>query len=272
MASPSAARSELDSSSEEDEERFREAAWTFETNGTTVRKPGGGAGEQRSGVPVEQASRRVKIDAHEHDGNVLQTTPEFRAHVAKKLGALLDSCITEAKSSEPWTDRTTPDAEDGFRLFSTSVPGLPSAPTEASRPAASQHPCASSSESDSELESRVREAAVSPGDLLRCSVCPSMPQDREEGEASLGKRKKKRKKKLRPKGNEGASEEEEERTEVLHPVRPERERRRRVEGERGEEQTPHGSTPPPGSRDGSTRKKKKKKRRRRGDEEALLAD
>lgn len=33
---------------------------------------------------------RHRVDDHEQDGNELQTTPEFRAHVAKKLGALLD--------------------------------------------------------------------------------------------------------------------------------------------------------------------------------------
>lgn len=32
----------------------------------------------------------VAVSKHEHDGNELQTTPEFRAHVAKKLGAMLD--------------------------------------------------------------------------------------------------------------------------------------------------------------------------------------
>ena len=31
---------------------------------------------------------RHKVDEHEQDGNELQTTPEFRAHIAKKLGAL----------------------------------------------------------------------------------------------------------------------------------------------------------------------------------------
>jgi hypothetical protein len=33
---------------------------------------------------------RLKVDEHDQDGNELQTTPEFRAHVAKKLRALLD--------------------------------------------------------------------------------------------------------------------------------------------------------------------------------------
>lgn len=30
------------------------------------------------------------MNGHDEDGNELQTTPEFRAHVAKKLGAMLD--------------------------------------------------------------------------------------------------------------------------------------------------------------------------------------
>lgn len=34
--------------------------------------------------------RRREVSQHEEDGNELRTTPEFRAHVAKKLGALLD--------------------------------------------------------------------------------------------------------------------------------------------------------------------------------------
>lgn len=33
---------------------------------------------------------RHELNGHEEDGNELQTTPEFRAHVAKKLGAMLD--------------------------------------------------------------------------------------------------------------------------------------------------------------------------------------
>lgn len=33
---------------------------------------------------------RREVNGHDEDGNELQTTPEFRAHVAKKLGAMLD--------------------------------------------------------------------------------------------------------------------------------------------------------------------------------------
>ncbi|CDQ65615.1 unnamed protein product [Oncorhynchus mykiss] len=42
------------------------------------------------GVSNVKQSRRVAVSKHEHDGKELQTTPEFRAHVANKLGALLD--------------------------------------------------------------------------------------------------------------------------------------------------------------------------------------
>ncbi|XP_070256297.1 protein CUSTOS isoform X2 [Myotis yumanensis] len=42
-------------------------------------------------LPTTQPSLRHKVDEHEQDGNELQTTPEFRAYVAKKLGDLLDS-------------------------------------------------------------------------------------------------------------------------------------------------------------------------------------
>jgi len=41
-------------------------------------------------------SNRREVNDHDEDGNELQTTPEFRAHVAKKLGAMLDRyCDTE---------------------------------------------------------------------------------------------------------------------------------------------------------------------------------
>lgn len=33
---------------------------------------------------------RREVNGHDENGNDLQTTPGFRAHVAKKLGAMLD--------------------------------------------------------------------------------------------------------------------------------------------------------------------------------------
>ncbi|XP_075754184.1 protein CUSTOS isoform X5 [Pelodiscus sinensis] len=81
-----------------------------------------------------QPSLRQKVNDHDNDGNELQTTPEFRAHVAKKLGAMLDSSdyglpssyitVLEESSDPARTSMQIADsADDDFRLFSSSVPG-----------------------------------------------------------------------------------------------------------------------------------------------------
>ncbi|XP_066546064.1 protein CUSTOS [Amia ocellicauda] len=209
MAAPRAARSESDSSSEEDQERFREAVWSFGTNGTNgVPKPGPterGDGDQRAGVSLQRPSRRVRTGDHEHDGNELQTTPEFRAHVAKKLGSVLDSVLTEVSDTRIHAHAPALDCEDGFLLFSTSVPGQSA---EAPPHRTPRRPTPSSSESDSELDSRVRQAAVSVSDILRHSACPSMhlsvpPCTQEEKE----KKKKRRRENEMVEEGEGVSEE-----------------------------------------------------------------
>lgn len=41
-------------------------------------------------IIIIHISNRHEVNGHGEDGNELQTTPEFRAHVAKKLGAMLD--------------------------------------------------------------------------------------------------------------------------------------------------------------------------------------
>jgi len=41
-------------------------------------------------ITIILISNRRAVNGHAEDGNELQTTPEFRAHVAKKLGAMLD--------------------------------------------------------------------------------------------------------------------------------------------------------------------------------------
>ncbi|KAF6080622.1 hypothetical protein HJG60_001656 [Phyllostomus discolor] len=69
-----------------------------------------------SQLPSTQPSLRQKVDEHEQDGNELQTTPEFRAHVAKKLGALLDSSITISEAVKEPTKaeaRKVPPEDDG---------------------------------------------------------------------------------------------------------------------------------------------------------------
>uniref|UniRef100_A0A8C7N9U5 Protein CUSTOS n=1 Tax=Oncorhynchus kisutch TaxID=8019 RepID=A0A8C7N9U5_ONCKI len=123
-----------DSSSEDED--FKEAAWSFGTYGTHNANPAGKFGQ----------TLVVAVSKHEHDGNELQTTPEFRAHVAKKLGILVVVLILFL-------------GFEGFRLFTTSVPG--EFTIDPPPPPVRRRPIPSSSDSDSEMEMRLREAAVS---------------------------------------------------------------------------------------------------------------
>ncbi|KAK2102764.1 hypothetical protein P7K49_020431 [Saguinus oedipus] len=115
---------------------------------------------------------RPKVDEHEQDGNELQTTPEFRAHVAKKLGALLDSSITISEVAKEPTKaqvQKVTSEDDGFRLFFTSVPG--GREKEVSpQPLRKRRPSSSSSEDSNEQWLRCREAAVSASDILQESA------------------------------------------------------------------------------------------------------
>ncbi|VTJ85986.1 Hypothetical predicted protein [Marmota monax] len=141
---------------------------------------------------------RHKVDEHKQDGNELQTTPEFRAHVAKKLGALLDSSITISevvKAPKTAKKHKVAPEDDGFRLFFTSIPGGPE--EEASpRPRPKRQPSTSSSEDSDEEWQRCREAAVSASDILQESAI-HVPV-KVETEA------KKKKRRLRRKAQEGA--------------------------------------------------------------------
>ncbi|XP_033476402.2 protein CUSTOS isoform X1 [Epinephelus lanceolatus] len=156
-----------DSSSSDDEalKKCREAVW--ETQSVN----------NKDGESNVQQSKRVVVADHDHDGNELQVTQGFRTHVAKKLGHLLDNSITEMKmetlsclQSAKCDDDDDDDDDEGFRLFSTSVPGQtaddPPAPVR-------RRPIPSSSDSDSEMETRLKEAAVSVKDLLSTSSLPS---------------------------------------------------------------------------------------------------
>ncbi|XP_027433206.2 protein CUSTOS isoform X1 [Zalophus californianus] len=130
MAVPCGPLSDLESSSSSDAEelaRCREAAmpaWGLEQRQGGPEKPRADARNNQR--PATQPSLRHKVDEHEQDGNELQTTPEFRAHIAKKLGALLDSSITISevvKEPAKAEVQKVPAEDDGFRLFFTSVPG-----------------------------------------------------------------------------------------------------------------------------------------------------
>ncbi|XP_008296110.1 uncharacterized protein C12orf43 homolog isoform X2 [Stegastes partitus] len=173
-----------DSSSSDDEElrRCQEAVWETKTN--------------RNKDSDVKESKRVVVADHEHDGNELQVTQGFRTHVAKKLGHFLDSCIVELRpeaSSCVESAKCSDDDDEGFRLFSTSVPGQKAedAPAPARR-----RPVQSSSDSDSEMEKRLKEAAVSVKDLLPSSMLPSTlsPQSTELPCSEKIKKKKKKKK------------------------------------------------------------------------------
>ncbi|XP_037634796.1 protein CUSTOS isoform X5 [Sebastes umbrosus] len=193
-----------DSSSSDDEalKRCQEAVW--ETRGDKM----------KDGNSHVQQSKRVVVADHEHDGNELQVTQGFRTHVAKKLGHLLDSSITVMQTEAlSCVESTRCDDDEGFRLFSTSVPGQtaddPPAPVR-------RRPVPSSSDSDNEMETRLREAAVSVKDLLAASSLlstlstPSAELPRSEG---IKKKKKaaeeeesrvvKKKKKRKPNPEEG---------------------------------------------------------------------
>ncbi|XP_073438873.1 protein CUSTOS-like [Dendrobates tinctorius] len=191
MAAPRGSSQKADSdSSDEDLERFREAAW--EPPGPlkkTVLQPDNSAF-------LVVPSLRGRPDSHDHDGNELQTTPEFRSHVAKKLSAMLDSCIKEIPGNNSFSQEftATSDSEDeGFRLLTTSVPGdsgktLPS-PTLKRRVASS-----TSEDSEEEKQRRCSEAAVSGFDILRSSSLQTIPVEIIDTANNNHKKKKAKKK------------------------------------------------------------------------------
>ncbi|XP_045152721.1 protein CUSTOS isoform X2 [Echinops telfairi] len=188
MAAPSTSPSDSDSSSSgsdaEELSRCREAAtpaWGWEQRPRGPQKPRADAGNNP--LPATPRSLRHRVDEHEQDGNELQTTPEFRAHVAKKLRALLDSSITISEvEKEPRKAQAVKAAaeDDGFRLFFTSIPGHPDeeAPAQSCR----KPPPPSSSEDSDEEWQRCQEAAVSACDILQGSAIHS-PVLVEEKEA-----------------------------------------------------------------------------------------
>ncbi|XP_054450413.1 protein CUSTOS isoform X2 [Pteronotus mesoamericanus] len=146
-------------------------------------------------LPATQPSLRHKVDEHEQDGNELQTTPEFRAHVAKKLGALLDSSITISEVvKEPTKAKVqrVPPEDDGFRLFFTSIPE--GREEKASpQPRRKRWPSSSSEDSDEERQ-RCQEAAVSASDILQQSAIHGPVKVETEAKKKKKKSKKKAKK------------------------------------------------------------------------------
>ncbi|XP_061321861.1 protein CUSTOS isoform X3 [Pezoporus flaviventris] len=193
--------------------RFREAAWDCAAQAAaSVRAEPRGGGFKRDRLQQQpaQPSLRHELNGHEEDGNELQTTPEFRAHVAKKLGAMLDSFITvlkDSSGSSQTSGQQSDSADDGFRLFSSSVPG--DCGKSEPCPAARRRQPSSSSEMDSDQEwQRYQEAAVSATDIMKQSAFPALCQDSSQDQSrgyvehsQKKKKKKKKKKKIRGENN-----------------------------------------------------------------------
>ncbi|NXM04892.1 CSTOS protein, partial [Tyrannus savana] len=167
--------------------RFREAAWDCAAQAARI-------------ILVLVVNGR-EVNGQQEGDNELHTTPEFRAHVARKLGAMLDSFITVFKDSSGPSQTSVPQsdsADDGFRLFSSSVPGDCGKPEPC--PAARRRRPASSSDTDSDQEwERFQEAAVSAADILKQSAFPALSQDssqdQSQGCVEHNQKKKKKKKK-----------------------------------------------------------------------------
>ncbi|XP_040587363.1 protein CUSTOS isoform X2 [Mesocricetus auratus] len=199
MVAPSGTMSDSESSSSSNSDaeelaRCREAAmpaWGLEQRPQGAEKPRSDAAGKQAPAPSQRSLRR-EVNQHDEDGNELQTTPEFRAHVAKKLGAMLDSSIA---ISEVWKKprkaevRQVAEEDDGFRLFFTSIPG--GHEKEASpKPCQKRQPPSSSEDSDEEWQ-RCREAAVSASDVLQESAIHHPAEVQKEAEKKLKKKAKK---------------------------------------------------------------------------------
>ncbi|XP_032931531.1 protein CUSTOS isoform X1 [Catharus ustulatus] len=214
--------------------RFREAAWdcTAQAAAAARAEPRGGGFRKDRLQPKDKPSLRREALGREEGDNELQTTPEFRAHVAKKLGTMLDSLVSQKyptsvqfaqtcvgshwgvlfsfitvlkdSSGPSQTLVAQSDSEDdGFRLFSSSVPGDCGKPEPS--PAARRRRPVSSSDTDSDQEwQRYQEAAVSAADILKQSAFPALSQgssqDQSQGSVEP-KQKKKKKKKIRRENN-----------------------------------------------------------------------
>ncbi|NWY53404.1 CSTOS protein, partial [Chionis minor] len=200
MAAPRAG-SGLDTDTDSDSSgeaaaRFREAAWDCAAQAAVWAEPRGG--EARLGSAVSKAAAAREVNDHDEDGNELQTTPEFRAHVAKKLGAMLDGFITVLKDSSGPSQISVQQSgygDDGFRLFSSSVPE--DCGKSEPCPAARRRQPSSSSDTDSDQEwQRYQEAAVSAADILKRSAFPALSQDssQDQNQGCVERSQKKKKK------------------------------------------------------------------------------
>ncbi|XP_077165543.1 protein CUSTOS [Paroedura picta] len=199
--------SDSESTDDEARERLREAVWhSGPQRAAASREPSDG-NISKSKLPSAVSSIRHKVSDCGPDQNELQTTPEFRAHVAKKLGSILDSSITILEHVSGHVKTCTKALEtddDGFRFFSSSIPGAIEKP-EPSALKRRQLQHSSSSETDEDQEQRCQEVAVSAADILKHSGLQAPLLELSNGHRygtteSCQKKKKKRRKKAKVKG------------------------------------------------------------------------
>ncbi|XP_063171549.1 protein CUSTOS [Candoia aspera] len=229
MAAPN--RDASDSDSEEEAaawERLREAAWDPALGRAAALAPGDNSWTRNQ--QAAESSIRERICNRGQDGNELQTTPEFQAHVAKKLDTILDNLITTSTcpSLPAWrANGGSLEEDDGFRLFSSSVPGDRREPETTPRKRLVLRLSSSSDlESDPEWQ-RCQEAAVTAADILKQSgLPPPAVQDSGQGQSCQTTKarwkevKRKKKKGRREVGQQGAIEAAGQSQTVLGPEGP----------------------------------------------------
>ncbi|CAO2629190.1 Protein CUSTOS [Lemmus lemmus] len=219
MVAPGGAMSDSESCSNsssdaEELDRCREAAmpaWGLEQRPQWAEKPRTGRGLSEGRGSSSGPWREV--NKHEEDGNELQTTPEFRAFVAKKLGAMLDSSIavsevwkkpckaegsTEVRELKSHADKLTLEPESASALSPSSLAastwsgGDKVAVSPVQLPANPAALLGSSDDSDEEWQ-RCREAAVSASDILQESAIHCPAEVKKEAEKKKLKKKAKKK-------------------------------------------------------------------------------
>uniref|UniRef100_UPI00358E866D protein CUSTOS isoform X1 n=1 Tax=Myxine glutinosa TaxID=7769 RepID=UPI00358E866D len=117
-------------------------------------------------------AHRICFDDDDQDASALQITPEFRSHVAEKLGKALDRLIKiSGADTTPLSCEHSPqesgDGDDSFRLFSSSVPGChPASPVALKRRRQTTVP-SSDEDSDGIKHQQLVESAISGEEIIQ---------------------------------------------------------------------------------------------------------
>ncbi|NXU41459.1 CSTOS protein, partial [Drymodes brunneopygia] len=185
--------------------RFREAAWDYAAQAAAAARaePRSGEGRRtgwallpRCGVPsLLLPAPPVRFVSQKYP-----TSAQSAQTCLRSDWGFLFSFITVLKDSSGPSQSSLAQSDsedDGFRLFSSSVPGDCGEPEPC--PAARRRRPVSSSDTDSDREwQRYQEAAVSAADILKQSAFPSLShgssQDQSQGYVEPNQKKKKKKK------------------------------------------------------------------------------